>query len=216
MTETECLHSCPLFRGLAEEDLSAALDFFEARRASYRKGEAVMRPGESPTCFALVLKGAVQVLQDDVDGHHMIMAQAVAGDTFGESLCFLRETESPVYALALSRTELLWLSGRRLHAPAASDLAFELSARFTAMLARRTLSMNDRIQVLSRHSLRDKILTHLLQCARKAGSRCFDVPFSRTDWAVYLGVNRSALGRELTRMKAECLLDFEKRRFTLP
>ena len=68
MTETECLHSCPLFRGLAEEDLSAALDFFEARRASYRKGEAVMRPGESPTCFALVLKGAVQVLQDDVDG----------------------------------------------------------------------------------------------------------------------------------------------------
>ena len=175
-----------------------------------------MRPGESPARFALVLRGAVQVLQDDVDGHHMIMAQAVAGDTFGESLCFLRETESPVYALALSRTELLWLSGRRLHAPAASDLAFELSARFTAMLARRTLSMNDRIQVLSRHSLRDKILTHLLQCARKAGSRCFDVPFSRTDWAVYLGVNRSALGRELTRMRAEGLIDFEKRRFSLP
>ena len=42
------------------------------------------------------------------------------------------------------------------------------------------------------------------------------MPFSRTDWAVYLGVNRSALGRELTRMKAEGLLDFEKRRFTLP
>ena len=47
MTETECLHSCPLFHGLAEEDLPAALAFFEARRASYRKGDAIMRPGES-------------------------------------------------------------------------------------------------------------------------------------------------------------------------
>ena len=197
MTKTECLNICPLFHGLGEEDLSAALSFFEARRAAYCKGEAVMRPGEQPKGFALVLRGAVQVLQDEVDGHHMIMAQATAGDTFGESLCFLQEPDSPVYALALSGTELLWLSCRRLHAPCTSALAFELSARFTAMLARRTLSMNDRIQVLSRHSLRDNIL------------------FNRTDWALYLGVNRSALGRELTRMKKEGLIDFEKRSFTL-
>ena len=216
MTETDCLNRCPLFRGLSEEVLPAALAFFEARRASYRRGEAVMRPGEQPDGFALVLRGAVQVLQDDVDGHHMIMAQAVAGDTFGESLCYLCLPDSPVYALALNGVEVLWLSCRRLRAPCTDALSFELSARFTAMLAQRTLSMNDRIQVLSRRSLRDKVLTHLMQCARKAGSHSFKVPFNRTDWAVYLGVNRSALGRELTRMRKEGLLSFDKRRFTLP
>lgn len=215
MTERECLRACALFEGLDEKSLHAALAFFDARRASYRKGDAVIRIGGRLERFGLVLRGEVQVLQDDIDGHHIIMAQNSAGETFGESLCFLQIPEAPVYAFAVNNAQVLWLSCESLRKPCSDALSFELYTRFTSMLARRTLNMNSRIQVLSRHSLREKILTFLSQCARKAGTRCVEIPFSRTDWAVYLGVNRSALARELGRMRDEGLIAFEKRRFVL-
>ncbi len=44
----------------------------------------------------------------------------------------------------------------------------------------------------------------------------FNLPFDRSDMAVYLGVNRSALSRELSLMKKEGIIDFYKNSFSLP
>ena len=75
--------------------------------------------------------------------------------------------------------------------------------------------MNDRIQVLSKQLLRDKLTTYFSQCAVRARSRSFSIPFDRESLAAYLGVNRSALSRELSRMQREGLIRYEKNRFTL-
>ena len=79
--------------------------------------------------------------------------------------------------------------------------------RFVTMLAGRTLAMNDRIQILSRPTLRGRYV-------RRAG-KCFAIPFDRADMAAYLGTDRSALSRELGRMQREGLLRFRKNRFEI-
>jgi CRP-like cAMP-binding protein len=48
-----------------------------------------------------------------------------------------------------------------------------------------------------------------------AKSRTFTVPFNRDDMAAFIGTNRSALSRELSRMKDEGLLDYYKNTFRL-
>ena len=96
----------------------------------------------------------------------------------------------------------------------AMKIAEELRRRFTAMLAQRTLAMNDRIQILSRHGLRARLITFFSQYARRWG-RQFTVPFDRASLAAYLGVDRSALSRELSRMQADGLLRLHKNQFTL-
>ena len=86
--------------------------------------------------------------------------------------------------------------------------------RFIRMLAAKTLSMNDRIQVLSKPTLREKLMTMLTQFSTREG-RNFNLPFDRNAMAVYLGVNRSALSRELGKMKQEGRIDFYKNSFTI-
>ena len=130
-------------------------------------------------------------------------------------MCFLQVDEAPVYAVALSSTQVMWLNCDQLRNASEKPLENELRNRFTAMLAARTLSMNNRIQVLCKHSLREKILTYFSQCIQKSNSRQFEIPFNRTDLALYLGVHRSALTRELDRLKKENLILFEKNHFTL-
>ena len=136
------------------------------------------------------------------------MAEVVPGSSFGESLCFLQTKESPVYIMAMEDTVLLRLSTDALQT-AGNDNP-ELQRRFTAVLAGKTLMMNNRIQVLSKLSIRGKLTAYFTELAAAQGSSVIRLPMNRDDTAAYIGANRSALSRELARMKADGLIDYRK------
>ncbi len=96
-----------------------------------------------------------------------------------------------------------------------SPMDMELAQRFIAMLAERTLTMNDRIQILSKLTIREKVITLLSQCAVQAGSSEITLPFSRESMATYLGVNQSALSRVLGQMADEGIISFSGRKFVI-
>ena len=204
----ELLKGSPLFHGLNDGELEKAADILRAKTVSYGKGELLHPPYTEMKLFGLVLSGVVQACADDVEGSRMIMAEVVPGVTFGEALCFLRLQESPVYICASEPAEVLWLSPEALFNGGADALTLRLQRQFAEMLAARTLSMNDRIQVLSRLKLRDKLMTYFTHLSRSYRASVFQLPMNRNDLAAYLGTDRSALSRELSRMKKEGLIDY--------
>ena len=213
----QSIFACRLFAGLESAQLRDALAFFEAREMAYKKGEQLIRTGDAMQSFGLVLEGAVSVCSTDMQGNRLIMANVTKGETFGESLSFLGVRESPIYAQADSDCRVLWLSTQRLRAAGeqGQQAGCLWTGRFIAMLAERTLSMNNRIQVLSKKSLREKLMTFFTQRVRESGSLCFDLAMDRSAMADYLGVDRSALSRELSRLKADGVLRFRKNHFEI-
>lgn len=211
--DLKTIKKCILFEGLPDDELSLALDFFSAEKKEYKKGDfiqTVLRPFER---FGLVLSGEVRVYMDDIDGDNMIMANVSAGDTFGESLCLL-SSESPVYVEAVTDASVLLMSTFALRSPGhCSERWQSYMLRFTSMLAKRTLAMNDRIQVLSNISLREKIITFLSQYRARTASFEFSIPFDRASMAVYLGTDRASLSRELSKMKSDGIIDYKKNHF---
>jgi CRP/FNR family transcriptional regulator, dissimilatory nitrate respiration regulator len=212
--ERGVLERTVLFAGLTGPALEDALLFFGASAARYPQGAVLQRVGEAVGRFGLVLSGTVRVCMDDLSGRQMILAGVAAGGTFGESLCYLGTAQSPVSILAPEEVSLLWLRTDAVRAGAAGSRQQDYADRFIAMLARRTLQMNDRIQVLSKLTLREKLLTFFTECARSSGGT-FSIPFDRSSMAAYLGTERSALSRELGRMRREGLIDFYKNSFRL-
>ena len=208
------LFRCPLFADLSPEDTREALRFFQAQEKRYARGELLKNPVEPLTAFGLALEGYITVTMQDIDGREMLLAHVGPGQTFGESLCYLREN-APLTIAAQTDARVLWLRCDGLRQAAEGDLPRLLQTRFTAMLARRTLRMNDRIQILSRGSIREKLNAFFTECARDAGSPSFDIPFDRAGMAAYLGVDRSALSRELSRMRQEGLISYQKNHFVL-
>jgi CRP-like cAMP-binding protein len=206
---------CPLFVELDERELGLALDFFDARPKQYKKGEflqSVLAPFER---FGLVISGSIQVCCDDIDGHPMIMANVSEGDIFGESLCFTK-AESPVYIRAAADSLLLTMTTNNIYSADLSNAeSKKFTLRFTSILAKKALSMNDRIQILSKITLREKILTLLNQYRHRFDSNEFLLPFDRADMAIYLGADRSALSRELSKLKQDGIIDFKKNHFII-
>ena len=204
------LQTNPLFRGLDRDRLDRQLQVMKAEKTRSARGEMLLRLGEPIRRFGVVLSGSVQVCVDDIEGSRMIMAEVAPGISFGESLCFLRTKESPVYIFASEDSELLWLSTEALFFDPGDAFLAELQGRFTAALAAKALTMNNRIQVLSRLSLRDKLTAYFTELAAAQGSSVIRLPMNREDTAAYIGANRSALSRELAKMKAEGLIDYHK------
>lgn len=208
----EVIKQHTLFKGFSDAELEQALDFFSASERSYKKGEFLHQVGEPLRCFGLVLSGTVQVYMDEFDGQSMIMATVSEGATFGEAIAFLG-TISPIYICAVTDAQVLWLDPAPIKNAAPEHS--ELVNRFIASFARRSLNMNDRIQLLSRITLREKLKTFFSQEALRCGSDSFEILFDRADMAAYLGCDRSALSRELGNMRREGLIDFRKNKFTI-
>ena len=208
------LYDCALFQGLPEAELHAALRFFAAQERACPRG-ALLKAAPAPLhAFGLVLDGRVRVSMTDIDGREMLLSQVGAGQTFGEALCYL-QSGAPIIISAASDASILWLRCEGLRRPPQTELEALLQQRFTAMLARRTLQMNDRIQILSRAGIREKLMAFFTECARDAGSSAFDIPFDRAGMAAYLGVDRSALSRMLSQLQAQDVLRYRKNHFEL-
>lgn len=218
MTEKEyyaVLSACPLFSGMNREETDNAATLMEGKTTSYKKGDFLHSPGTPFTAFGLVLSGTVYACTDDINGSRMIMAQVGPGNTFGEALCFLSVPEPPVYVTAASDAEVLWLSPSPLFGGQNGGRESGMEKRFAAVLAGRTLKMNGRIQILSKRSIREKLIVFFSELKSGREDDTITVPFSREDMAAYIGTDRSALSRELSAMKREGLIDYRKNVFVL-
>lgn len=207
--------NCPLFCELSDQDFATALKYFSAREMRFKKGEHINNAGDKLSFFGLVMEGAVQVYTVDIDGNEMIMANVSPGETFGESLNFLGR-EADIYICATQDSRILMMSSEKVGVTNSfGAIGHMLSYRFISILANRTLAQNTRIQIMSKISIRAKLTAFFTECVQKNKSGEFELPFDREDMAIYLGCDRAALSRELSKMKREGLIDFSKRHFVL-
>ena len=153
---------------------------------------------------------------DDFDGNRLLMASVTPGITFGESLCYLG-VEAQVSIESVVDSTVLMMDTEALKHPGSvhNQMDIELAKRFTAMLAMRTLGLNDRIQVLSKLTIREKVVTLLSEYVSRNGGNRVTLPFNRETMATYLGVNQSALSRELGRMQADGIIRFNGNEFEI-
>jgi CRP-like cAMP-binding protein len=83
------------------------------------------------------------------------------------------------------------------------------------LLANKNVYLNRKLDILSKRSLREKILQFLHSYSTSSKERIITIPYNRLAMADYLGVDRSALSRELSKMKADGLIDYHKNTFIL-
>lgn len=204
-----------LFKDMTETEFSDSLRLLKAKNQNFKKGETIVSVGSILNGFGMVVNGTVQVGFSDIDGNEVIFANVTECETFGEAMCWLDVGEIPLSITAFSDCEILWIFPDALRENQISPLGNELKSRYLSILAKKTLLMNERIQILAKPTVRQKIITFLSQCTTRYGGKTFEVPFNRETLALYLGVNRSALSRELSLMQKEGIIEFYKNTFKI-
>ena len=217
MDPKELVKSCPLFRGIDPADLGAMLKCMSAREIEPERGEFIMTtPGSAPL-MGVVLAGEVEMISEDYFGKKSLLTVLPVGSVFGESYSCVKARNRTIAYQASGKCRVLLLDyDRILHAcKLVCRLHHRMIENMVELIAEKNLELIEKLEVTSRTSIREKLLTYLTRQAERTGSATFQVPMGRTELAEYLCTDRSAMTRELSRMREEGLIDFDKRTFTL-
>lgn len=215
MDPKELVRTCPLFRGIGPEELGTMLRCLSAREERVPRGAFLM--GGSQPLLGVVLEGTVEMVSEDAFGRRSLLSVLSAGSVFGESYACVSARNRTLAYQAGEAGRVLFLDYERVFHACKLVCRFHhrMIENMVELIAEKNLELVEKLEVVSRSSIREKLLTYLGRQAERAGSKQFVLPVSRTELAEYLCADRSAMTRELARMREEGLLCYDKRRVTI-
>lgn len=205
-----------LFEGLEYDELKRFVESVGAAYQQCRTGVQLVRQGERRSDIQILLSGAAVGERVEPDGRAVTVNEFSAGDVFGDILSGTEE-KSPVTVRMTEDGEIVTLPFSSLVGcvdcdPSAKE---KLLRNLISQIAGKYLSLQRRMDILLCTGLRAKICAYLLGEREKRGADVFIVPHTREEQSRLLNCDRSALSRELSRMKRDGLVDYSDRRFEL-
>lgn len=211
------LERCPLFDGIRTEDIQALMGCLGGRKVTAAKGQSIFREGDKAAYVGIVLRGAVLTVREDYYGNRSIVAHIGPAELFGETYACAGITALPISVVADEDCEVLLIDCRRITVSCSNACAFHSRIIFNMLrlVANKNLVFDQKIQVTSKRTTREKLMTYLLSQAKLMGANDFTIPYDRQELADYLEVDRSGLSAEISKLRKEGVLESEKNRFRL-
>ena len=203
-------------RGFTQGETEEMRELSLVRVASYRKNEVIFHVGDTVREIGVVLCGSVHVETVDFWGNRSLLGHIPAGHIFAETYVICREPLC-VDAVAAEDSEIRFVDLDRLTNRANAGKSW-YAGMFSSLLeitAHKNLALSDRIFFTLPKSVRERLLAYLSAMAQRSGSASVEIPFDRQQLADYLNLDRTAVSKELGRMKREGLIAFRKNRFRL-
>ncbi|MBQ9227454.1 MAG: Crp/Fnr family transcriptional regulator [Eubacterium sp.] len=209
------LKESPVFRTMQEEEIAQALSVFRSEEKHYQKGETVLLAGNITKAFGIVLEGSVTIENNDFWGNRTILSIAEIGDFFAEVYAILGNEPMLVDVRANEDCRILFLNVGDKPKGEPSDWHIKFLQNLLLISARKNLMLSGRAFHISPKTIRERVEAYLNSVSLKKQSKEFDIPFDRQQLADYLNVERTALSKELGKMKRDGIIDFRRRHFIL-
>jgi len=211
------LSQTPLFRGAAPEEIPEILEHLDHRLRSFKKNMTIYNAGDIIDSLGIVLRGSVSVENDDVWGNKSVLSVFGPGEIFAETYAAVKDQPSMVSVYAREDSEILFINVRKMLASPTEEFAHTslIVRNLLAISLRKNLALSRRIFNTSSKSIRGRLLSFLSFESAQNHSTDFYISYDRQQLADFLSVDRSALSKELGKMKEEGLIDFKKNHFIL-
>ncbi|MGI6736106.1 MAG: Crp/Fnr family transcriptional regulator [Anaerovoracaceae bacterium] len=236
------LASSLLFRGLNRVQINAALQALRPAERSYRRDELILHAGGTTERTGFVLTGSVTIESTDWWGGRTILSHVGSDGFFAETYATLPGKVLLVDVRANEDCRILFLETGRLpelirataqraqlaslsqeaaaprtaaHREQAPDWLLPFTANLLRISMQKNLALSGRSFHTAPKSARARIMSYLSSISLQRHAREFDIPFDRQQMADYLNLERTALSKELGRMRRDGLIDFRRNRFRL-
>ncbi|MDL2289702.1 Crp/Fnr family transcriptional regulator [Clostridia bacterium OttesenSCG-928-F22] len=206
-----------LFSGIAEQDLTSLLSCLSATVKSYKKDEIIFLEGQPAQSVGIICSGSVHVIKEDFVGNRTILSALPVGELFGEAFACARTPHIPVSVVATADSAIMLINYRKIVTTCPSTCMFHarLIENMLGILAYKNVELNQKVDVISKRTTREKLIAFLSDQARRVEKRNFTISFNRQELADYLCVERSAMSAELSKMQKDGLIKTEKNEFEL-
>ena len=214
---SEIIKISPLFKGINENEFESMLSCIGGRFRTYDKGETIIFIGNEMYDVGIVISGEVLVINEDFYGNRSIYMQMKEGESFGESYACAGIEKSPANVVTVTGCEVLFFDIKRSLTTCSSACVFHTRfiKNLLMLIACKNLHLNHKIEFLSKRTIREKLMAYLLEQAKENNSEEFEIRFDRNELADFLYIDRSAMSREMCKMRDDGLITFNKNKFKI-
>lgn len=205
-----------LFEGIGAEERRCMVECFQGREQVFPAGAMLADYQEESDEIGILVSGRAEVIRIDMDGERTILEHLVEGEPFGRQLSISGGMGDAVTVVTDEGCRVLFLNYRRIMSRCANACPFhvQMEQNLIRIIMHKVRRLSERVEVLSRRTIREKLLCYFsMQAVEKDGS--FQLPFSLSRLADYISADRSAMMRELKKLKEEDLVSIERRRVML-
>ena len=217
LTEQELAKS-PLFQNITYEEYKKMLNCFHAVRKPFRPDDLIYDFSSSRhDAVGIIEEGTAALIRIDEYGVSTVMEELGVGGVFGKTLAFAGSNRDSMQVLCRTPCTVMFIDYDHIIKQCQNACSHHsiLVQNMLRMMSSKAQALSERVDVLSRRSIREKLLCYFHQLSGKSGSETFTLPFSLSTLADYIATDRSAMMRELKRLREEGVIRSEGREFTL-
>lgn len=185
--------------------------------ATFRKGDIVAFEEDSIKHIGIILSGVVDMVKEDLWGNKTLLVRLRRDEVFGETFACGSDPLSAATFVVFEDANILFLPFNRVMHNCANSCEFHhrLIENMVRVIADKNRDLVRKIEIVSKRTIREKLLAYLSIQAQLQNTRYLELPLGRVELAEYLCVDRSALTRELVKMKDDGLIDYDRNCFRM-
>lgn len=218
MLSRQELEKSPLFQDIGYEEYCRMLDCFQAVQRSFRTDDLIYDfSSKESNAVGIIERGEASVIRIDKDGVSTVLEELSVGGVFGRTLAYAGSVRDSMEVVCRTPCDVLFIDYPHIFKRCEKACTHHslLVQNMLRLMADKAQALSLRVDVLSRRSIREKLLCYFRQLSEQEGKQTFTLPFSLSTLADYIATDRSAMMRELKRLKEEGVIRSDGRKITL-
>ena len=203
------------FDGISELQKTKLIKLLKAHIYKFNKNEEILPTSKNENIICILLDGQANIYNISYNGEEYISEHLSENSLFGTYISGIDYNEYQIRATELS-TVLVIPYKDLVNNENAEHRYYNLFLKNVfEIIAKKLRDNNDRIRVLTRKSIREKLLAYFENRYKISRSKYIYLETNFKDLADYLSVNKSAMFRELRNLKDERFIKVDGKRITL-
>lgn len=188
----------------------------KVQKKSFPKGAVITTYIRKRNLFCILISGSADLIRYNLNGNKTIVEHFVDNDIFGE-IFYTITMNNELCVIAREECEVLFFHYDDIHKKCNNRCKFHdtLATYLPELILDKITDLNLRIELLTKRTIREKVLFYFNTLSSRNLSKTFSLPFSLTDLADYLSIDRSAMMREIKYLKDEGFIKKNKNKITL-
>ena len=216
MIKLDIMRASKLFYNLTDEEYQKVIDIIKPRLSKLSSNEILFDEHDEINYLWIVKNGKLQSARIQYDGTYQLNLLYSRGGIIGIDIANTRTRISPYHVSVTETAELYQIPYTIIsNEEIPNQLREKISSNVIRILANNLIKRQFKIDILHKKSVRTRISMFLKFVSEKKESLIFDIDMDREQFAQYLGVNRSVLSHELSRMRTEGIMNFHKGHFEI-
>jgi len=210
------LKNSKLFHGLDVDEIEKVCQIIMPSEKEYSKNQIIVNQGEPVRKIGILKKGSAISMKYHIDGNTQLLRVHNQGEVISLDAVNTTLLTSPVTLISQTDSVVVLIPYAKIFeaetiSPETKKIIMSNSSE---MLSNELIRLMYKIDVLSKRTLRERILTYLSLIRERSAANTFDIGMNQEQFAQYLCVNRSVLSKELNQMRKSGLIGYKGSRFT--